>query len=318
MKILLTGSTGFVGSALKSKLADYDLIEIVRKEPLDKSTNFYIKEMSSKEDFSECLKGIDVVIHMAAKVHQMNNKDNEKDDYLEINHKATVNLALQAANAGVKRFIFISTIKVNGEKTEHNKIYTYLDKPNPEDSYAISKAKAEKGLLEVSNNTNLEVVIIRPPLIYGPAAKGNFLTLMKISKKNIPLPFKSIKNKRSFVSIDNLVDLIEVCIKHPNAKNNIFLVSDGLAVSTSKLIRLIRVAYGLKPNLFYINPFIIKIIARMFRKEDMVNRLYDDLHVDIKHTKNNLDWYPPVTMKKVIKDCIDHEHKKSFNKYTKG
>lgn len=318
MKVLLTGSTGFVGSALKSKLTDYDLTEIARKEPLDKSANFFIKEMSSIEDFSECIKGIDVIIHMAAKVHQMKNKDNEKDDYLEINHKATVNLALQAANAGVKRFIFISTIKVNGEKTENNKIYTHLDKPNPQDSYAISKAKAEKDLLELSKNTNLEVVIIRPTLIYGPAAKGNFLSLMKISKRNIPLPFKSIKNKRSFVSIDNLVHLIEVCIKHPNAKNNIFLVSDDLAISTTKLIRLIRVAYGLRPNLFYINPFFIRIIARMFRKEDMVNRLYDDLHVDIKHTKDTLDWHPPVTMNKAIKDCIDFEYTKSFNKDTKG
>ena len=151
--------------------------------------------MSGSEDFFECLECIDVVIHMAAKVHHMKNKDNEKDDYLEINHKATINLALQAAKAGVKRFIFLSTIKVNGEKTEHNKIYTHLDKPNPKDSYAISKAKAEEDLLELSKNTNLEVVIIRPPLIYGPAAKGNFLSLMNISKRNIPLPLKSIKNK---------------------------------------------------------------------------------------------------------------------------
>lgn len=310
MRVLLTGATGFIGKAIQKKLSGYRVRIVSRRKLADCPSNHFQKEMSKNENFADCLKDIDVVIHTAAKVHKMNSSKHFIDEYSEVNHKATINLAKQAVDAGIKRFIFISSIKVNGEKTLLNESFKYDDKTNPQDAYAISKAKAEQDLLQLAKVSKLEVVIIRPPLVYGPGAKGNFQTLLKISKKNIPMPLKSINNKRSLVAIDNLVDLIEICMTHPNARNQVFLVSDDIAISTSDLINSIKNAYGLKPNLFYINPILIKTFARIFQKQSMMNRLFDNLNVDIKHTKYTLNWSPPFSINKVIKECIAFEYKK--------
>ena len=306
MKILLTGATGFVAKGVLAKLNKYK-IRLTSKSKIPYNfDDFFQKKISSTTDFSDCLKNIDLVIHTAARVHQM--RDKSKDpliDFMEINCYGTLNLAMQAAEAGVKRFIFISSIKVNGEKTISGMPFRHDDIVNTNDPYAVSKYKAEVGLLEIAKNYDMEVVIIRPPLVYGPGVKGNFKSLMNLSKKNIPLPLGSIKNKRSFVALENLVDLILICIDHPNAANKIFLISDDSDISTPRLIKLISNAFGSKVWLININTKLLKLFAKLIGKESIVNRLCDDFEIDIKHTKDTLSWTPPISMEQGITLCVD-------------
>ena len=305
MNILLTGASGFIGQAINLKLNDHFVRITSRKMINDPSSNKYKKDMSSDEDFSDCLDGIDVVIQTAARVHKMRDKSlNPLKEYMEINCNGTLNLAKQAVKAGVKRFIFISTIKVSGEKSEHDEPFSYDSEVNTSDPYAISKAKAEEGLLEISNNEKLEIVIIRPPLVYGPGVKANFLSLINIVNMSLPLPFKSIKNKRSFVALDNLVDLIITCIDHPNASRNVFLVSDDRSLSTPELIEVIAKSLNKKPILYSIKIDWLLFMAMIFKKKDLLNRLMHNLEIDMDHTKKTLNWSPPITTEDGIKRCI--------------
>ena len=305
MKLLLTGSTGFLGSALQKKLKDHLVILTSRSDEIANSPRFFKKNISSKENFSDCLNDVEVIIHTAARVHQMNDlADDPHKEFMETNCFGTLNLAEQAAKAGVKRFIFISSIKVNGEQSHSARPLSFDDPRRPEDSYGISKAKAEEGLLKIASQTDLEVTIIRPPLVYGPNVKANFAALLKLAAKNIPLPLGSVHNKRSFVSVDNLVNLIVTCINHPEAGNQIFLVSDDNDVSTSKLFSIMVEAFGKKPRLINVSPSFLRLIARLIGKTEMIDRLCGNLRVDICHTKNTLNWTPVVSLVDGIKTCI--------------
>lgn len=307
MNILLTGATGFIGKATKFLLKDHKVRLTARKRPQKDCGEFFEKEISAFTDFTDCLADIDVVVHTAARVHHMHDDSNDPlKAYMDVNCHGTLNLAKQAARAGVKRFIFISTMKVNGEKTSAGKPFKFDDIITTNDPYGISKYKAEVGLQKISQNSKLDYVIIRPPLVYGPAVKANFKSLLSIAQKNIPLPLGAINNKRSYVSLYNLTDLIVTCIKHPKAKNQIFLVSDDMDISTSELIRLIKSSYGKKNHLFNINPKLLKLIAKILNKESIINRLCDNFQIDIQHTKDTLNWKPPLKIDEGISLCTNY------------
>ncbi len=301
-KVLVTGSSGFIGSHLISKFnhLGYEVIKVSRSR---KTASHVIKNISGDTEWSDILEDVEVIVHCAAAVHQMNLSENTLNSYQQLNIEGTINLASKAAKAGVKRFIFISSIKVNGEKTPIGRPFLFDDPRRAEDPYGISKAKAEEGLEEIASKTNLEVTIIRPPLVYGPDVKANFASLLKLASKNFPLPFGAINNKRSFVALDNLVDLIITCIDHPNAANQTFLVSDDNDVSTSELYSVMVESFGKKAVLININPYFLRLLAQLFGKKEMIERLCGDLRIDISHTKNTLDWMPVVSLAEGVKKC---------------
>lgn len=252
-KVLLTGSTGFVGTAVLATLKELPEIQVVTtirkaRAEIDRNT-IVVGDIDGDTDFSAALTDTDIVIHCAARAHIMH--DDVADpmaEYRRVNVTGTMNLARQAATYGVKRFIFISSIKVNGESTTRQPKFKAFDMPAPLDAYGQSKAEAEQELLKLAREASMEVVIIRPPLVYGPAVKANFASLFSIVSRGIPLPFACIcNNKRSLVSVTNLVDLIATCIDHPKAANQIFLVSDDHDVSTSEMVREMATALG-KPT----------------------------------------------------------------------
>jgi len=305
MKLLLTGSTGFLGRALQKKLDDHLTILTSRSGEMENSSQFFRKTISSEENFSDCLNDVDVVIHTAARVHQMNDQaEDPLSEFMKTNCFGTLNLARQAARAGVKRFIFLSSIKVNGEQSHPDKPFRFDDLRKPADPYGISKARAEEGLVKIAAETKLEVTIIRPPLVYGPDVKANFAALLRLASKNVPLPLGSVHNRRSFVALDNLVSLIVTCIDHPKAANQIFLVSDDDDVSTVKLFTIMVEAFGKEARLFSISPFLLRGIARLVGKESIIDRLCGDLRLDIGHTKKTVDWTPVVSVADGVKICV--------------
>ena len=305
MKILLTGGNGFIGQHLQKKLHDHDLVLTSRANMLDNSVKYFKKNISSKENFADCLKDVEVIIHTAARVHKMNDTSkNSSLEYMETNCLGTLNLAKQAANFGVKRFIFLSSIKVNGERTQPDMPFRFDDLRKAEDDYAKSKAEAEIGLLQIAEETQLEIVIIRSPLVYGPGVKANFANLLKLASKNFPLPLGSMKNKRAFVAIDNLASLIINCIDNPKAANQLFLVSDDNDISTSELFTMMVEAYGKKPRIFKVSPMLLKMLARLIGKKPIIDRLCEDLTIDIEHTKKSLNWKPVISTDEGVKLCI--------------
>ncbi len=309
MNLLITGHTGFVGSALVASCQQTfgkSNVKLVGRRCLSgQEDNFVQKHLSGDENYSECLQNIDVVVHSAARVHVM--QDDAKDalaEYRAMNVAATLNLATQAAAADVKRFIFISSIKVNGESTTGLKPFTAFDKVSHSDPYGISKAEAESALRELAEATRMEVVIIRPPLVYGPGVKANFASLLRLAKKNLPLPLGAIHNKRSMVALDNLVDLIVTCIIHPQAANQTFLVSDDRDLSTTELLKLMTEAMGKKPRLLPIPMNFIVLMGKLLGKQNIVDRVCGDLQVDIEHTKQTLAWRPPHSIQDSIRRCL--------------
>ena len=297
--VLLTGATGFVGSALQKCIIannNYDLTIAARKpvQGFNKVTTVQISDLTAETDWTKALQGIDVVIHTAARVHVMDDKSADPlTEFRKVNVEGTLNLARQAIEAGVKRFIFISSIKVNGEGTELGHPYTEKSQPNPTDPYGISKYEAEQGLLELAETTPLEVVIIRPTLVYGENVKGNFQSLMKWTYKGIPLPIGGIKqNLRSLVSVDNLTDFIITCIDHPKAKNEIFLISDDDDISTAGLLNEIAKGLSVKNKAVNIPPKLINTAAGALGKPGIAQRLSGSLQVDISKVKDLLGWKP--------------------------
>tara|TARA_Y200000002_G_scaffold381919_1_gene397332 strand:+ start:36003 stop:36971 length:969 start_codon:yes stop_codon:yes gene_type:complete len=314
MKVLITGGDGFIGSATLRYLALtklHDAVGMVRPKknffpelPLE----YRFCDLLFAENDGPNLKDIDVVVHTAAMVHRTNNfQKNFSEGFMKMNCNATLKLAEHAAKEGVKRFIFLSSIKVNGEKSELNKPFRYDDPKIGDDPYGKSKSKAEMGLLKIASNTSLDVTIIRPPLVYGPGVKANFATLLKFASRNIPLPLGSINNKRSFVALDNLISLIVICIDHPKAANEIFLVSDGEDISTEKLYTIMSEALGKKALVFKFDKKILKRIFLFFGISSIINRLCDDLRVDIQHTKDTLDWNPVISILDGVKKCVPQE-----------
>ena len=300
MKILITGSSGFIGSSLVKKLAmkDFNVVAISRNAKTPSSVSVEIDENT---DFSDHLPGVDCVIHLAALVHVMDNSGYENiEKYRRLNVDTTLNLAKQSLNFGVKRFIFLSSIKVNGEVTENEKKFCAEDIPNPQDAYSLSKMEAEIALKKVCKGGGMSYTIIRPPLVYGFAAKGNFLSLIRLIMNHIPLPVKSIKNKRSLVYVENLVDLILTVINHPAAVNQIFLVSDNHDVSISVLVR--KLAGCL--NRWHIQvPVPAKLINWFFltfKNVNYANRILGSLEVDITKNIILLKWLPPINFDDAI------------------
>ena len=298
-RLLLTGATGFIGNAIRKRIVEdgsYDLTIAVRNinEQSDAVRIVKVDDLTNSTDWSDALKSVDVVVHSAACVHIMDDKSTDPlTEFCKVNVEGTLSLARQAVEAGVKRFVFISSIKVNGEVTELGHPYTEDSKPNPTDPYGISKYEAEQGLLALAETTSLEVVIIRPTLVYGENVKGNFHSLMKWTYKGIPLPIGGIKhNLRSLVSVDNLVDFIVLCIEHKDAKNEVFLVSDDDDISTAGLLEEISQGLGVKNKAVNIPAKFINTAASAIGKSGVAQRLSGSLQVDISKAKTLLGWEP--------------------------
>jgi UDP-glucose 4-epimerase len=303
--LLITGVGGFLGGKLASTIG-HGVGGVIRRSQLDSYSNYLCMEINSSTDYADCLDSREVIIHCAARVHLMNDTSpHPLSSFREVNTAGTLNLARQAAQAGVKRFIYISSIKVNGSSTVSGCRFTSNDIHKPDDPYGISKAEAETGLLLIAKETKMEVVIIRPPLVYGPRVRGNFLNLLKLSKLPIPLPFGLINNKRSMVYLDNLVDLIITCIDHPDAVNRIFLVSDGDDLSLARLLTLIRISMNKSPLLLPVPIGLFKLLGMLFGKSAIVERLIGNLQVDSSDAKALLNWQPPYTVEQGIKATVD-------------
>lgn len=304
----LTGGTGFLGGALFNVLKGENLKCFGRNAPLGLTENaFYHGLVSDKADFSAFVQDTNVLIHCAARVHIMHdNASNPLQEFREVNTHGTLKLAQQAADAGVKRFIFISSIKVNGESTELGFPFKADDNFIPTDPYGRSKYEAEVGLREIASETGMEVVIIRPPLVYGPGVKANFAAMMKWVNKGIPLPLGGIKeNRRSLVSLDNLVSLIITCIDKPNAGNETFLVSDDDDISTSQLLSNMASAFDTPNRLLPIPSACITLAAKLIGKPAISQRLCGSLQVDISKTKELLNWQPPYSTAECMKKTAD-------------
>lgn len=313
MKLLLTGGSGFLGSRVYevAKTQGLELRSVVRKPMLCDSA-VIVAEINSQTNWFGAFDGVDCVVHCAARVHQMNESATDAlEAYREVNTLGTLNLARQAAQAGVKRFIFISSIKVNGEFSPSGHPFQPDLVHVPDDPYGLSKYEAEVQLRELAKETGIEVVIIRPPLVYGPGVKANFLSMMHWIKKGIPLPLGAIHNSRSLVYIDNLVDLILTCCKHPKAAGETFLASDDKDVSTTQLLKAVALSMNKRARLIPIPMSIIEFAAQVIGKPQISQRLCGSLQVDISHTRKILDWEPPVTfeqgMNRTVQAYLDSQ-----------
>ncbi|MCY9826408.1 UDP-glucose 4-epimerase family protein [Vibrio chagasii] len=308
MNILVTGSTGFVGSRIVelARERDWTVIPVVRKQIEPITNSLVIPSIDASADWSGAFEGVDCVVHCAARVHQMNESEQDAlTAYREINTLGTLNLAKQAAEAGVKRFVFVSSIKVNGELSEPNLPFEPNLNNIPQDPYGLSKYEAEVELAKLSKETGLEVVIIRPPLVYGPGVKANFLSMMRLINKGIPLPFGAIKNQRSLVYLDNLSNLILTCCEHPSAPGYTFLASDDQDVSTTQLMQTIAHAMGKSPRLVPIPMSWIQAGSSVLNKQHIAQRICGNLQVEIGLTKEILGWIPPVTFEEGINKTVE-------------
>lgn len=302
MIILITGANGFVGRSLCAALVSSgQTVVAATRHPLSamepRISNFQINTLDADTDWQGGLQGCDAVVHLAARVHVMSDTATDPlSEFRRVNVEGTLNLARQALTAGVSRFVFISSIKVNGESTPLGQAFAAEDVTDPQDPYSISKHEAELGLLRLAKESRMEVVIIRPPLIYGPGVKANFLTMMRWLNKGIPLPLGSIHNQRSLVSLDNLVDLIITCLIHPAAANQVFLAGDGENLSTTELLRRLGLALGKPACLLPVPVSLLKAGAALLRQRDMAQRLCGSLRVDISKARNLLGWNPPISV----------------------
>lgn len=316
MKVLVTGASGFVGCALVRRLGDMAGVRVlaaVRRPGAvsvggESSTTIVCigAELPFNQvDWSSALAGVDVVVHLAARVHVLHDESTDPLTACRaVNVAGTLNLARQCVQAGVKRLIFVSSIKVNGEATVAGQCFTEMDAPAPQDPYAISKFEAEQGLRDLSAQSGMEVVIIRPPLVYGPGVKANFAALVRGVQRGWPLPLGAIRNQRSLVALDNLVDLIAVCVTHPGAANETFLVSDGHDLSTPDLIRGIAHAAGVKPRLLRVPVGTLRAFASLLGKRGAVQRLCGNLQVDISKARRLLGWTPPVPVEEGLRRAL--------------
>jgi nucleoside-diphosphate-sugar epimerase len=299
---LVTGASGFVGSHLVEEMTLRGLP--VRGVTRERAPGLMtIPTYGPDMDWSNSLRGVNTVVHLAARVHVMRETASDPLSlFREANVTATVNLARQAATAGVRRFVFVSSIKVNGERTEPGKPFTAADPPNPQDPYGISKAEAEAALLALGRETGMEITIVRPPLVYGPGVRGNFSSLMKWATSGIPSIFAAVKNERSFVHLDNLCHLLLRVLDHPKAANQVFLVSDGHDLSTNELLKLLTKAAGRSPRSVEVPTAVLLTIGIVLTKQTTLARLIENLQVDIEHTCSTLSWKPPLSIIETMKN----------------
>lgn len=304
---LVTGANGFVGKYLCAELnrRNFKLKAALRTSVIDFNNieQVLVSSINGATDWSAALRDIDVVIHLAARVHVMADFSAEPlAEFRQVNVEGTRQLAVLAVRAGVKRFVYVSSIKANGE--EAGKPYTELDKPNPQDFYGISKWEAEQALYQVSAETGLQIVIVRPPLVYGAGVQGNFAQMIKVISKGIPLPFASVKNLRSLIYVENLVDALILCATHPSAAGHTYLVSDGEDVSTPDLLRRLSKAMEKSAILMPCNPILMKFLGRLIGKSDQVAKLLGSLQVDSSKVCRELGWKPLFTMDDGLKATV--------------
>ena len=314
MTVLVTGATGFLGAALSAelRLRNYQIRGTARPDPLvnphppkEKGLHL-IADIGPDTDWSKALNGIKYVIHCAARAHIMGEtKTDALPAYRRINVSGTRNLAEQAAAGGVKRFVFISSIKVNGEQTFAGAPFTADAKPLPEDAYGLSKWEAERALHDISARTGLESVIIRPPLIYGPGVKGNFLSLLNWLYRGLPLPLGAIRNQRSLVGLDNLIDLIITCLNHPGAANRTFLVNDAQDLSTPALLRRIGTALDKPVRLLPVPVPVLQSAAWFLGRKDIARRLSASLQTDMSETGDRLGWTPVKSVDRQLRETAE-------------
>ena len=304
-KVLISGANGFVGCALSEACAavGWGVRGAVRAHP--ELQQVAVGDIGPETDWRTALLGCEVVIHLAARVHVMH--DNATDPlaaFRAVNTSATLNLARQAAHSGVRRFVFLSSIKVNGEATL-TQAYRETDVPNPQDAYAVSKWEAEQGLHALAMETGMEVVILRPPLVYGPGVKANFLRLLRWVEKGVPLPLASVDNRRSMIYLGNLVDALRLCAQHPAAAGQTYLVSDGEDVSTAVLIRALAAAMGRPARLWPCPEAVLRGVAALAGKAAEADRLLGSLQIDSSTIRRDLGWAPPCTFRDGIQATVD-------------
>jgi nucleoside-diphosphate-sugar epimerase len=307
--VLVTGANGWIGHHLtmRASIVGWSVRGAVRLPVTASATGNVVPvgELDGNTDWLHALLNCRVVVHTAARVHMMHDKtSNPLREYRRVNVEGSLNLARQASKAGIKRFIFVSSIKVNGEQTLPNQPFHADDGPDPKDPYGISKMEAEQGLRDIARQTGMEVVIVRPPLVYGPNVKANFATLMRAVKRGVPLPLGAINNQRSLIGIDNLVDFLITCIDHPLAANETFLVSDGRDLSVPELVCELANAMGVKAHLLNIPVSALQFFATFMGKRDAVNRLCENLQMDIDKARQLLAWTPPVSIDEGLKRAV--------------
>lgn len=317
--VLVTGASGFVGRALVARLAggaEFQTFAAYRELPSARPVGVACLQLGARgldADWRAILPGIDVVIHCAARVHVM--RDDVSDPLAEFrrsNVDGTLKLAKGALEAGARRFVFVSSVKVNGEATHSGHAFSERDATQPVDPYSVSKLEAEQALFNLSRDRGFEVVVVRPPLVYGPGVKANFRSMMRWLNKGVPLPFGAIDNRRSLVALDNLVDLLVLCARHPAAANQVFMAGDGEDVSTSDLLRRTAKALGRSARLLPIPAAWWVAVAKLLGKDDVATRLCGNLQVDISKARNMLGWNPPIGLdeglKKTAEEFLGRQH----------
>ena len=321
MAILITGANGFVGRALCSALIErgHAVKGAVRSNDAalpPGAEKKLVGPMDGNTDWSDALQGVDVVIHLAARVHVMHEKSSDPlSEFRKVNVEGTGRLAKSAAAAGVKRLVYVSSIKVNGEATR-DKPFSEKNEPNPQDPYGISKHEAEAALQKISAETGLEIVIVRPPLVYGPGVGGNFARMLGWIKKGIPLPLGSAKNRRSMIYVENLADALIHCATRPEAANGTFLVSDTETVSTPELVRTLSEKMGIRPAIFPFPLPLLRLLGRLAGKSAEIERLAGSLEIDSSKIRSKLGWQPPFGLDKGLAETVnwfDSKHKPAAN-----
>ena len=311
MKILITGANGYIGSALTKYLAADGEHHVTAQSRtrinslMPSDVSVVTGHIDSNTDWQKALQGIDAIVHTAARVHvQEQDSPAALAYFFAVNRDGSLNLARQAAQAGVRRLVFISSIGVNGSHTEAGKLFTESDPPQPHNNYALSKLEAERGLLQIGAETGLEVVIVRPPLVYGAQAPGNFGALCRLLKRGYPVPFGSIGNLRSLVALDNLLHFIALCVVHPSAANQVFLVSDGHDLSTCQLVAGLRQVLGQPARLVRVPVWILLAAGKLTGQSASIERVCSNLQVDITRARALLGWQPPLTVAEGLRRAV--------------
>ncbi len=312
--LFVTGASGFVGSALVARLADDERYR-VRAAVYGQSGAIpegveviHGMDLAQPGDWSAMLKGVDCLIHAGARVHIMHETvPDALAEYRRVNVQGTLNLAQQAAAAGVRRFIFLSSVKVNGEETFDQPLTTH-DRPQPVDAYGISKWEAEQALNEIGAKTGMEIVVLRLPLVYGPGVGGNFAAMLRMLQRPWPLPLAAVRhNRRSLVALDNVVDLVAMCIDHPVAANRTWMISDDEDVSTADLLRRTAAAMGQSARLFPLPAGLLRLGAALIGKSEVARRLLGSLQVDMSETRQLLGWNPPVSLEEGLRRAVGNK-----------
>jgi len=305
--ILLTGASGFVGKALHAALTEKEMPVLTAGRSSIPLNSLVFDSIDGATDWTAALTNVRCVIHSAGRAHITRDFASDPlSEFRKINVCGTLNLARQAAQSGVSRFIFISSAKVNGDSSLRGHPFTAEQPPAPVDAYGLSKLEAERGLHELARQTGMEIVIIRPVLVYGPGVKANFLSMMNWLARGIPLPLGAVDNKRSFVALDNLVDLITVCIDHPAAANQVFMVSDDDDISICELLHRLGKALEVPTRLLPVPIWALRSVAMVVGKYEIAQRLCGSLQVDISKTKSLLGWVPPVNLDVALKCTARH------------